>query len=204
MTCSSAAAAVILNGGRARRMSGVDKANIEVQGLPIVHRQLSVLSARFDAVAMVGSSAALPNDLPLASLADRVGGKGPVDGIAAGLAWSPEPWIFVVASDMPFLCLPLIDALLDARTSESDIVCVGPLARTQPLFALYHRRLLSCFDKLLAEGRLRASALLTALPAGVSVTRLPESEARRIDPELLSFRNLNSPEDVFTSGARIE
>jgi molybdopterin-guanine dinucleotide biosynthesis protein A len=204
MACSSNAAAAILNGGRARRMAGADKARIEVEGTRIVHRQLAVLGERFDAVAMVGKSAVSPDDLPVEFVPDRLGGKGPVDGIAAGLAWSPEPWLFVVASDMPFLCLPLIDALLDARTSDSDIVCVGTLHRPQPLFALYHRRLLPFLDQALSEGQLRASELVTAPPAGVSVTRLPEAEARHLDPELRSFRNLNSPEDVLTSGGRIE
>jgi molybdopterin-guanine dinucleotide biosynthesis protein A len=127
-----------------------------------------------------------------------------LDGIAAGLAWSPEPWLFVVASDMPFLGLPLIDALLAARSEESDIVCVGLAERAQPLFALYHRRLLPVLDTILSEGRFRASSLLTDPPAGVRVTRLAEEEARRLDPELRSFRNLNSPEDVLTSGGRIE
>lgn len=185
-------------------MAGADKARIEIQGQSIVQRQLSVLAERFDAVAMVGKSAMPTDDLPVESLPDRVGGKGPIDGIATGLAWSPEPWLFVIASDMPLLSLPLIDALLGARTRESDIVCVDLKARAQPLFALYHRRLLPQLDKLLAQGQLRASALVTAPPSGVQVTRLPEAEARRLDPELRSFQNLNTPEEVLTFGGLIE
>jgi molybdopterin-guanine dinucleotide biosynthesis protein A len=202
MSCHSAAA--ILNGGQARRMSGANKARIEVEGERIVDRQLAVLGERFESMAMIGKSAVDIDGLPLQPLEDRVGGKGPLDGIAAGLAWSPEPWLFVVASDMPFLSLPLIDALLEARTEESDIVCVGSTQRAQPLFALYHRRLLPVLDRILGEGRFRASSLLTDPPAGVRVTSLPEEKARRLDPELRSFRNLNSPEDVLTSGASIE
>lgn len=202
MTPDSAAA--ILNGGQARRMSGANKAGIEVQGERIVDRQLAVLGERFESIAMIGKSAVDIEGLPLEALEDRVGGKGPLDGIAAGLAWSPQPWLFVVASDMPFLSPGLIDALLEVREEESDIVCVGLAERAQPLFALYHRRLLPLLDTILAEGRFRASGLLTTPPAGVVVTALAEERARQIDPELRSFRNLNSPEDVLTSGGSIE
>ena len=204
MSVLSKAAALILNGGRSRRMGGADKSRIIVKGQRIVHRQISVLGERFQPIAMAGPAVDIPEELSLHSLADRVGGKGPVDGIAAGLAWSPEPWLFVVASDMPYLSLRLIDALLAMRDEQSDIICVATKARAQPLFALYHHRLLPALDSLLAEGRLRASELVTAPLAGVCVKSLPEEAARRLDPELLSFHNLNSPEDVLTSGASIE
>jgi molybdopterin-guanine dinucleotide biosynthesis protein A len=204
MSAPSNAAALILNGGRARRMDGADKSRIQIEGKSIVHRQCEVLFKRFNAVAMVGAAVDLPTDLSLHALEDRVGGKGPVDGIASGLAWSPEPWLFVVASDMPFLNLDLIDALLAARDDRSDIVCVDTGSRAQPLFALYHRKLLPTLDRRLSEGLLRASELIEAPPDGLSVARLSEAEARKIDPELQSFRNFNSLEDVLTSGASIE
>lgn len=204
MSAPSNAAALILNGGKARRMGGADKSRIQVEGKSIVHRQCDLLSQRFEACAMAGKTIDIPTDLPLHALGDRVGGLGPVDGIASGLAWSPEPWLFVVASDMPYLSLPLIDALLAAREEKSDIVCVDCAGRAQPLFALYHRRLLPTLDARLGAGLLRASELLQSPPEGVSVTRLPEAVAREMDPELQSFRNFNRPEDVLRSGALIE
>ena len=204
MSAPSKAAALILNGGKARRMGGADKSRIQVEGESIVHRQCELLSQRFESLAMVGNAIDIPAGLPLHALSDRVGGLGPVDGLASGLAWSPEPWLFVVASDMPFLSLPLIDALLAAREEQSDIVCVDSAGRAQPLFALYHRRLLPTLDIRLGEGALRASELLQSPPEGVSVTRLPEAVAREFDPDLQSFRNFNRPEDVLRSGASIE
>jgi molybdopterin-guanine dinucleotide biosynthesis protein A len=185
-------------------MGGVDKSQIQVEGERILHRQLAVLSQRFDAIAIAGSSFEAPEGLSLHSLADRVGGKGPVDGIASGLAWSPEPWLFVVASDMPYLSLALIDALLSRRTPASDIVCVELAGGAEPLFALYHRRLLPLLDTRLAEGMLRARDLVLPGATGIQAATLSEAEVRQIDPELLSFRNLNRPEDVLTSGASIE
>ncbi len=204
MSDLSNASALILNGGRSQRMGGADKSRIVVEGQSIAERQLEFLAQRFDSVAMVGDSITLPDAAEVEGLRDRVGGKGPVDGIAAGLAWTHCDWLFVLGSDMPYPSLPLLDALLDARRDESDIVCVLVAERAQPLFALYHRRLLPRLDARLAQGLLRAGALLREPLEGVVVETISEASARRLDPKLLSFRNLNSPEDVLTSGASIE
>ncbi len=199
MSGHSNAAALILNGGRARRMGGVDKSSIEVEGRSIVQRQVQILRNRFDDIAMVGDAIELPKDLALQGIADRVGGQGPVDGIAAGLAWSPHPWLFVLASDMPYPSLPLLDALLEARREDCNLVCVLSGDRAQPLFALYHQRLLPLLDARLEEGLLRASDLVRKPISGVVVEPISESKARELDPKLLSFQNLNSPEDLLTS-----
>lgn len=193
------AAAAILSGGQARRMAGADKAWLEVAGRSIVHRQLEVLEQRFDAIAMVVADRGETRDLHLTALGDRVGGLGPLDGIASALAWSPQEWVLVIANDMPNVSLAVIDALLSARRSGHQIVGTIVENRAQPLLALYHTSLLPTLDELLGQGRQRASALLSSPPAGVQTVLLPESQIRRIDPHLLSFQNLNSPEDLLPS-----
>ncbi|MBL4634548.1 MAG: molybdenum cofactor guanylyltransferase [Kofleriaceae bacterium] len=195
MTCS----AIILNGGGARRMAGVDKAWLEVAGQPIVLRQLEVLRQRFTDLAMVRGerqakpqSMDLPIDLPM--LGDRVGGLGPLDGIASGLAWCAHDWLLVVAGDMPFVNLEAIDTLLGQRRSDIDIVAANIDSRAQPLLALYNRRILPVLDQELANRRLRASAFLCKPPAGVRVAWLREDDFSQ--EALRAFDNLNTPEDL--------
>ena len=100
---------------------------------------------------------------------------------------------------MPEVHPPLVDALLAARSEAHTIVAATANGRVQPLLALYHRRLLPTLDAWLSAGRLRASNLLLDPPAEVSVRLLSEPEVRLADPEMKSFRNLNSPEDLFPS-----
>jgi molybdopterin-guanine dinucleotide biosynthesis protein A len=183
-------------------MQGRDKSTIAVHGRPIVERQLAVLVKRFSPIAMVGDHVNTEG-LEIEALPDRIGGKGPLDGIAAALAWSSKPWVFVIASDMPTPSLELIDALLSARSKESDIVGVVANGRAQPLFALYRQALLPLIEGRLRDGHYRASDLFDA-SSGVSLTSLSEEKLRQVDPELHSFQNLNTPEDVLTSGGRIE
>ena len=183
--------AAILNGGRARRMAGQDKAWVSVDGQPIVHRQLAVLQQRFSPIAMVVGERGHAKALPVAILADRIGGQGPVDGIAAALSWSPTEWILIVASDMPNLNLAIIDALLDAISPEADVIACESEGRVQPLFALYHRKSLPAIDAFLQAGHRKASQVLTEL--GLQVTWV---SARKIAEHHRAFANLNRPEDL--------
>ena len=147
-----------------------------VEGQTILQRQRQLLAQRFDAIAMVGDTMDRPDSSLMHSLPDRVGGKGPLDGIAAGLAWSPEDWLFVLASDMPYPCLPLLDALLDARHEDCEIVCVMVEGREQPIFALYHRRLLPIVDGRMSRGLLRATDLVREAMMGVRVEKISEAD----------------------------
>lgn len=196
---SKPASAAILNGGKARRMDGADKARLAVGGRRIADTQLAILRDRFDPIAMVVARAEQTSGLAVEPIFDRVGGLGPIDGIASALAWSPHPWVLVLACDMPDVHPGLLGMLLDARDERYDIVAAESGGRVQPLLALYHQRLLPLLDARLAEGHLRASELVGTPPAGVSVRLLSEEEVRRADPETKSFRNLNSPEDLSPS-----
>ncbi len=192
-------AAAILNGGKARRMHGVDKARLEVGGVRIAETQLGLLTSRCSPIAMVVASEKQVDGLDVEPIFDRVGGHGPLDGIASALAWSPHPWVLVLACDMPDVEPRLLDVLLGARDDRYDIVAMKAAGRVQPLLALYHRRLLPVLDERLATGQRRASALLEAPPPEVSVYLLSEADVVQVDPETKSFRNLNCPEDLSQS-----
>ncbi len=193
---SHQAAAAILNGGKARRMHGANKARMEVDGNRIADTQLSILRQYFDRIAMVVGHAEQAEGIAAEPIFDRIGGKGPIDGIASALHWSPEPWVLVLASDMPDIHPAMLEALLAAREDKHDIIAAHAMGRVQPLLALYHRRLLPVFDELLTKERQRISDLLLQPPSGVSVRLLSEQEVQRADPEMRSFRNVNRPTDL--------
>lgn len=191
--------AAILDGGQARRLSGVDKAWIDIGGTSIIERQLAVVRQRCEPIAMAAGDRGEVRDLRVTSLTDRVGGLGPLDGIAAALAWSPSPWVLVLACDMPFVKIEVLDLLLRSRDAISDIVVPIANGAPQPLFALYRTRLLPLLDERLAAGKLRARDLFIETLNDHAVTQIPESKIREVDPKLASFKNLNRPEDILTS-----
>lgn len=131
--------AVLLAGGAARRLGGVDKPMTPIAGRPM-------LTWVIDAVADARSIVVVG---PRRGLADHVRwtredppGSGPVAALAAGLAvlTDASPVTVVLAGDLPFIGAA-IHPLLDAATSAGvdGALLVDPDGHDQPLAAAYRR-----------------------------------------------------------------
>lgn len=111
--------AVILAGGRAARLGGADK-----PGLVIAEQSLvaSVASAATGAGAsqlvLVGPARpelpALLGAVPVEFTSERPPFAGPVPALGAGLRLIREPWLLVLAADLPFLRPVHLRAVADA------------------------------------------------------------------------------------------
>ncbi|MEV4522588.1 NTP transferase domain-containing protein [Micromonospora tulbaghiae] len=115
-------AAILLAGGAARRMGGVDKPARAVGGRPMLHRVLDAV-ADADQRIVVGSSGPLPKGVRTAR--EEPPGGGPVAATAAGLAWLDPgtTTVAVLAADLPLLTAAAVAELrraLAARQSRDD------------------------------------------------------------------------------------
>jgi molybdopterin-guanine dinucleotide biosynthesis protein A len=123
---------------------------------------------------------------------DEERGRGPLEGLAAGLTHLQGRCdaAFLSSCDVPFLRPALVQRLIDLL-GENDI-CV-PVAgeRHHPLAAVYRTAVLPMVRQLLKEDRLRPIFLFEALPTRV----VTPDELAGVDPKLESFHNLNTPED---------
>jgi molybdopterin-guanine dinucleotide biosynthesis protein A len=187
-------AAAIIAGGRARRLGGIDKGSLRIGGQTILERQLAVLRARFCRILLVAEQA--PLDLPddVQVIHDRVAGQqGPIAGIdaALGALLPDEDGVVCVGADMPFVTGLLLDLVRDAAP---DALAVVPRrqGRGEPLLARYARAAAPAFAAALAAGQLKAQDLLARL----AVHWLDEPALRIADPDLASFENVNTPEDL--------
>ncbi len=132
---------VVLAGGTARRLGGVDKTALDVGGQPILHRLLAATTTWPTVVVADLPSSQVQARFPHAQWCreDPCGG-GPAAALAAGvLALPPVDVVLAVAGDQPFAgaALPrLVDAL--CRDPSADAV-LGRDAdgRDQPLLAAY-------------------------------------------------------------------
>ncbi|HEY1557813.1 MAG TPA: molybdenum cofactor guanylyltransferase [Kofleriaceae bacterium] len=175
--------ALILAGGRATRMGGIEKHLIEIDGETILARLVRVLAPR---VAEVLVAAA--RDVPgLRTVRDSIDGAGPLAGIAAGLAVARTPWVVVVAGDMPYITGGLVDELLAARGDAIDAVGVRANGLPEPLVCVLHERARAAVERRLAAQRYKASGLLTDEDLRVVWCDVREPHA---------LRNINSPDDL--------
>jgi molybdopterin-guanine dinucleotide biosynthesis protein A len=117
-------AAVILAGGQARRLGGADKPGLEVAGR-------TMLAAVADAAAQAGAAPVIVvgparTGLPTARFVreDPPGG-GPVPALRRGLSEVTEPWLLLLAADLPFLSARLLTQLRTASAGAVDQGAVG-------------------------------------------------------------------------------
>lgn len=188
--------AVILAGGQSRRL-GRDKAVEPFAGEPLIRRVIRRASeavATQHVVVVVADparAAALPLDDSHQTAVDVFPDCGSLGGIYTGLNASSTEWVLVTACDMPFLSAPLLADLAGLRDGVDAVVPVVD-GRPEPTHALYSRRCLPAIESRLRAGQLKISGFFD----DVAVRYVPESDIRRFDPDLLSFFNINRPEDL--------
>ncbi|MDP8224203.1 MAG: molybdenum cofactor guanylyltransferase [Candidatus Lernaella stagnicola] len=187
--CLEEVAAVILAGGRSRRM-GCDKALLEWGGRTLLDRAVSSMQALFSHVVVAGGEAARYPEIPAPFVPDVLTGGGAVVGVHAGLAGVNTPRAFVLAVDAPFPQDDLVRALV-ALDPTADWVVPRTAKGYEPLFAVYSQRCREVIEQQVAAGERRIMALADQVR-----TRIVEIDwLRRHDPELRSFVNINTPDD---------
>lgn len=182
---------VILAGGHGSRLGHVTKALIKIGDSTIIERIVSTVQP------IVRSIDLIVNDDTLAEMGlplhfDSAPHAGVLPALLTGLTASKEDYCLVVASDMPFIQLSVVQELF--RQCLAADVCIPRVdGQYQPMLAVYRRQ--ACVDAIklsLAEGNMRMIAFLeyvrTAVPS--------EDELRVLDPELRSFFNVNEPADL--------
>ncbi|MBU3063536.1 NTP transferase domain-containing protein [Nocardia sp. NEAU-G5] len=163
--------AIVLAGGRATRMGGVDKPGIVVGGR-------SMLEAAIDAVAGCARTVVVgPHRSGLGPEIRQVqevpAGSGPVAAIATGLRALaecdfPADLVVVLAADMPFLSAAAIEQLI-ARVLATDaeaVFAADESGRPQYLVGVWRRAaLLNALDRLEAPMNQPMKALIPARTA---------------------------------------
>jgi len=184
---------IILAGGRSTRM-GTSKALLPFGDETMLQRVVRLLSSVVCPIVVVAAAGQSLPDLPADVIitSDEQPGRGPLEGLRAGLKALPETIesAYVTSCDVPLLVPAFAQRMIELLT-DHDIVVMEIDGFAHPLSAVYRRRTLPHVERLLAEDRLRPAFLFDA----VRTRRLQPAEMIAADPELLTLRNLNTRED---------
>ena len=185
---------VVLAGGESRRL-GRDKALERIRGQTLIERVIEGIAPLTAEVIVVAGSAAQAAALPpmpgVQVVSDRYPGCGSLGGIFTGLSASRDPWVLVVACDMPFLNPRLLRRLMAMRR-DVDAVIPHLKGQPEPLHTLYSKTCLGPMERMLQAGQLKIAPLFEQ----VRVRYVHEATIDRIDPDHRSFFNINSPADL--------
>lgn len=147
--------AIILAGGRATRMGGIDKGLVELCGRPMIEHVLAAVTPQVGQV-VINANRNLDRyaafGWPVVSDADG-DFLGPLAGLSAGLGAATTELVLTVPCDCPLLVSDLAARLHTAMVRENAEIAV-PFdgARLQPVFALVQRSLAASLAAYLEAG----------------------------------------------------
>ncbi len=183
---------VILAGGLSTRLSGRNKAFIEVGGEKIIDRTYNLFSQLFEEIILVTNNPGVYLDWDLQIVSDIYQVRSSMTGLHAGLAYASNPFIFAVACDSPFLNKDLIEKVLSYVDDGTQVVVPEVTLGFEPLFAAYSKSCLEAFENCLNQERFQIMQIFRKK----RIKKIPEHVLRKIDPDLLSFYNINTPEHI--------
>lgn len=184
---------IVLAGGLSTRL-GRDKAFIRLNSATLLEMVMSTLKNVVERIIVVVNEPEKFEHFISADtrvLTDRVPHQGPLGGILTGLEVSPDFHNLVVSCDAPFVKKDLISFLV-SQADNFDIVVPRINSHLEPLLAVYSRNCIRYASESLEKKDFR---IISFFPK-VKVKYVEADVLRENDPELLSFFNINTEEEL--------
>ena len=189
--------AVVLCGGQSKRM-GCDKATLpfgpdELMVQRVVRLLQGCVSP--DGIVVVAADG---QQLPEFSddvhiVRDRESNRGPLEGLAVGMAAVADraDEVYATSCDVPLLVPELVTKLFGLLTRSYDIVVPRDDHYHHPLAAVYRPTVVNNIEALLKEGQRRPRSLFERCPT----YEVSTADLRDVDPHLWTLWNLNTQEE---------
>lgn len=195
--------AIILAGGRGRRMGVVEKALLEFEGKTILEHLLENLFLVVDEVILSVRDTSQKEklmpvrekfpDREISFCFDVLEDAGPLEGIRTGLLESRSEYSFVCAGDMPFVNPKVVNLLFEKASGHDAAIPKWNEKMFEPLHAVYSRKMLPEIERAFKRGK---HSVLAPVFQMKEVVFVEVSEIRELDPELRTFANINTVEDL--------
>ena len=190
---------IILSGGKSSRI-GQDKGLVKLEGRPLVSWVIDILLGVVDEiVVVVGSEETIPRywevvPADVRVVSDCYPEDSPLIGLITGLREARGDYAVVCACDMPFIDPVILEMMFCISYGLNGTLLQKPNGWVEPLPSVYH--VVNCLEiaeRLKVRGELRIRKVLETMHDKVS---LPTEKLRDIDPELVSFIDLDTMESV--------
>lgn len=191
--------AIIIAGGFSTRF-GRDKGLVKLKGKPFVMYLLEKVAKVVDEkVIVVGSEAQRDVFSPFFEhvadvIVDKYDGNGPLIGALTGFETVQTEYSLLLPCDTPFLSSEIATLLLDSCVGRSAVIPRWPNGWIEPLQATYHTKsAIIATKKALEQGKMDVRSMISYLR---SIRYISTVTLRKLDPELLTFFNINTFADL--------
>ncbi|HTQ01315.1 MAG TPA: molybdenum cofactor guanylyltransferase MobA [Casimicrobiaceae bacterium] len=187
---------LVLAGGMGRRMGGIDKGLVPLDGKPMIAHVLARLAPQVSAVIVnANQNQGRYEAFGYPVVPDEVGGfAGPLAGLHAGLARAATPFVATSPCDSPFLPLDLVARLGEGlERAGAQLAVAYTFEQPHPVFALVDRAVLPHLAAFLAEGGRKIDAWYATL--AVAPVHFDDCET--------AFRNINTKDELAAAAAPV-
>ncbi len=179
---------VILAGGRASRMGGIDKGLVEFDGLPLIAHVHEIAKGNVNHVLISANRNTEQYSIYGKVIVDDLKDfQGPLAGISKALKVCSTDYLLVLPCDSPLVDAGLIDGLINKMGQKNADICVahdGSIMHAT--FAMMKTNLSSSLEHFLDEGGRKMSHWY----------RQQNLERVDVSDRLEVLTNLNKPEDL--------
>ena len=189
---------ILLAGGESKRFNGAQKSDLIVGQSRIIDRLMTVFRTLFTEIIIVSNQPDTFLEWDALIVTDIYQERSSLTGLHTGLFYTQTEHAFITACDAPFLNRDLVTLLCGYRDHRTDVIIPKTKLGYEPLCAIYSRRILQPVQNALDRNKLKISGLFGKL----TVKEIPESVLRKLDPDLISFYNINTPEDLESANRK--
>jgi molybdopterin-guanine dinucleotide biosynthesis protein A len=193
MITSEQITGLILAGGRAQRMGGIDKGLIPFQGKALIESAISRLKPQVNTILInANRSITKYSHYGYPVLMDETPDfSGPLAGFSVGLKHCKTPYLLTSPCDSPLLPVDLASKMA-AQLEDKDLELVFASSKeddgkiwSQPVFCLMKSDLHDSLDAFLCKGDLKIDRWFKELRSGTVVFENTQA-----------FANVNTPEEL--------
>ena len=189
---------IILAGGMSKRL-GNEKALLKIGEKPLILHTLDNLPKSTEKVIVVSRfeqkrkiESVVGNRVKV--VIDEFEAQSPLVGALTGFKNVREEYALLISCDLPFLSWKVASFLLEVCLNRTASIPRWPNGYIEPLHAAYHvKSAEEAAEEALREGKLNMRSMIEKLGMVRYISTLV---IKQLDPELLTFFNVNTPLDL--------
>lgn len=179
-------------GGKSSRM-GQDKGLLDFGGITLAEHIYNQIKDNSDDIFFVSNTPDQYVQFGLPVFQDIYRDIGALGGVHAVLSYMKTEYALILACDMPFVNLDVVDVLVSFAGGYDVVVPqIHPKGFVEPFKAVYAKNCLPAVEAAIKAGERRVISFFD----DVRAKYVGREEIQLYDPDLLSFMNVNTPEDL--------
>jgi molybdopterin-guanine dinucleotide biosynthesis protein A len=183
---------VIQAGGQSTRM-GQDKALVPFLGVTMIEYILSQVEGLGNETLIITNDPRNYEFLGLPTFGDLIPNWGALGGLYSAIHHATHDWVLLLACDMPIISQSLLAYMLSLRNGVDAIIPrIAPAEFAEPFRAVYNKSCLGPIKHAIDGNQRRVISFFD----DVDIRFVGRDELTKFDPDLHSFLNANTPEEL--------